>query len=86
MGVESAVEQVKAVAGGKVVSVGGGASLARQCLRAGLLDEIQIHLAPLLLGDGVRLFDDLGHEPIRLEQTRVIEAPGITHARDRVVT
>jgi dihydrofolate reductase len=68
-----------------VVSIGGGANLAQQCLRAGLVDEIQIHLAPLLLGQGIRLFDDADHEPVELEQTRVIDAPGITHVMYRVV-
>jgi dihydrofolate reductase len=84
-GVKSAVEQAKAAAGDKNVSIGGGASIAQQCLRAGLLDELQIHVAPLLLGGGVRLFDDLGGEGIELEVTRVIESPGVTHLRYRVV-
>jgi len=84
-GVKSAVEQAKAAAGDKNVSIGGGASIAQQCLRAGLLDELQIHVAPLLLGGGVRLFDDLGGEGIDLEVTRVIESPGVTHLRYRVV-
>jgi dihydrofolate reductase len=84
-GVESAVEQAKAAAGDKDVSVAGGASIAQQCLRAGLLDELQIHVAPLLLGGGVRLFDDLAGEQIEVEATRVIESPGVTHLRYRVV-
>jgi dihydrofolate reductase len=84
-GVKSAVEQAKAAAGDKNVSIGGGASIAQQCLRAGLLDELQIHVAPLLLGGGVRLFDDHGGEGIELEVTRVIESPGVTHLRYRVV-
>lgn len=83
-GVESAVEQAKAVAGDKDVAVG-AASIAQQCIRAGLLDEIHIDLVPVLLGDGVRLFDHLGTEHIELESTRVIEAPGITHLTFRVV-
>jgi dihydrofolate reductase len=82
-GLESAVEQAKAVAGDKTVGVG-AASIAQQCISAGLLDEIQIHLAPVLLGDGVRLFDHLGTGPIELESTRVIDAPGVTHLRFRV--
>jgi dihydrofolate reductase len=84
-GVESAVEQAKAAAGDKDVSVAGGASIAQQCLRAGLLDELQIHVAPLLLGGGVRLFDDLAGEQIEVAATRVIESPGVTHLRYRVV-
>jgi dihydrofolate reductase len=83
-GVESAVEQAKAAAGDKDVGIGGGASVAQQCLRAGLLDELQIHVAPLLLGGGVRLFDG-DAEPVELETTRVIESPGVTHLRFRVV-
>ena len=84
-GVESAVGQAKAAAGDKDVSVAGGASIAQQCLRAGLLDELQIHVAPLLLGGGVRLFDDLAGGQIEVEATRVIESPGVTHLRYRVV-
>jgi dihydrofolate reductase len=82
-GVESAVEKAKKAAGDKNVGVG-AASIAQQCIRAGLLDEIQIHLAPVLLGDGIRLFDHLGTEPIELESTRVIDTPGVTHLRFRV--
>jgi dihydrofolate reductase len=84
-GVESAVEQARAAAGDKDVSIGGGASTAQQCLRAGLLDELQIHVAPLLLGGGIRLFEDLDAEGIELEATRVIDSPGVTHLRYRVV-
>src|SRR5919106_4384923 len=61
-GVESAVAQAKEAAGGKDVTVAGGASIAQQCLRAGLLDELQLHVSPLLLGGGVRLLDDVGGE------------------------
>ena len=81
---ESAVEQAKAVAGEKDVGVG-AASIAQQCITAGLLDEIHIDLVPVLLGNGVRLFEHLGGEPIELERTRVIEAPGVTHMTFRVV-
>ncbi len=77
-GVESAVEQAKSVAGDKDVAVG-AASIAQQCIRAGVLDEIHIDLVPVLLGGGVRLFDHLGTEPIELESTQVIEAPRVTH-------
>jgi dihydrofolate reductase len=83
-GVESAVEQARAVAGDKDVAVG-SASIAQQCIRAGLLDEIHIDLAPVLLGDGVRLFDQLGVGPIELERTEVIEAPGVTHLTFRIL-
>ena len=57
----------------------------QQCFKAGLLDEINIDLVPVLLGGGVRLFDHLGTEPIELERTRVVEAPGVTHLTFRVV-
>jgi dihydrofolate reductase len=83
-GVESAVEQAKAVAGDKDVAVG-AASIAQQCIKAGLLDEIHVDLVPVLLGDGVRLFDHLGTEPIELESTKVVEAPRVTHLMFRVV-
>jgi dihydrofolate reductase len=82
-GVESAVEQAKVVAGDKMVAVG-AASIVQQCLRAGLLDEIHVDLVPVLLGDGVRLFDHLGG-PVELERTQVIEGVGVTHMTFRVV-
>jgi dihydrofolate reductase len=83
-GVESAVEQAKAVAGDKDVAVG-AASIAQQCIRAGLLDEVHINLVPVLLGGGVRLFEHLGTTHIELESPRVIEAPGVTHLTFRVL-
>jgi dihydrofolate reductase len=84
-GIQSALEQAKAAAGDKDVSVGGGANIIQQYLSAGLLDEIQIHLVPVLLGDGRRLFENTGTGQIELERTRVIESPGVTHLRFRVV-
>ena len=83
-GVESAVEKAKEVAGDRNVAVG-AASLAQQCLRAGLLDEIHVDLAPVLLGDGVRLFEHLGATPIELEYAEVVEGAGVTHLTFRVV-
>ena len=83
-GVERAVELAKEVAGGRGVA-GGAASIAQQCIRAGLLDEVHANLAPVLLGGGIRLFEHLGTTPIDLESTRVIEAPGVTHLTFRVV-
>ncbi len=83
-GVESAVEQARAVAGNKDVAVG-AASIVQQCIRAGLLDEIHVDLGPVLLGGGIRLFDHLGTEPIELESERVIEGAGVTHLTFRVV-
>jgi dihydrofolate reductase len=84
-GIESALEQARAAAGDKRVALGGGANTIQQYLRAGLLDEIQIHIAPMLLSAGIRLFEHLGTEPIELENTRVIESPRVTHLRFRVV-
>jgi dihydrofolate reductase len=83
-GVESAVELARQAAGDKNVGVG-GSTITQQCLLAGLLDEIRIHLAPILLGAGIRLFDHLPPEPIELENSRVIDAPGVTHLAFRVV-
>jgi dihydrofolate reductase len=84
-GVESAIEKAKAAAGNKDVAVIGGANIAQQCLKAGLLDEIQIDLMPLLLGEGLRLFEHLSMEQIELEKTKVIDAPVRTHLIFRVV-
>jgi dihydrofolate reductase len=83
-GVESAVEQAKRVAGDKDVSIS-SASIAQQCIKAGLLDEIRIDLVPVLLGGGVRLFDHLGTGPIELERIRVVEAPDVTHLLYRII-
>jgi dihydrofolate reductase len=78
-GVESAVEQARAAAGEKDVSIAGGASVAQQALAAGLLDEMLIHLVPVLLGSGTRLFD--GGTLARLERTQVLDSAGATHLR-----
>ncbi len=80
-GIESALEQARPAAGDKDVSLGGGASVVQQYLKAGLLDELQVHVAPLLLGDGTLLFDRLGTGPVELEATRVIASPTVTHLR-----
>jgi dihydrofolate reductase len=82
-GVERALEQAQEVAGDKVVSIA-GASLAKELLRLGKLDEIQVSITPVLLGGGVRLFDELD-APVTLEQTRVVPSDGVTHLRYRVV-
>jgi dihydrofolate reductase len=78
-GIESALEQAHAAAGGKDVALAGGAEVAQQYLRAGLIDEMQIHLVPVLLGDGERLLENVRPGEIELECSRVIEAPGVTH-------
>lgn len=83
-GVASAVEQAREVAGDKNVGVG-GADVAQQCIEAGLIDEVGIDLVPVLLGEGVRFFGSLDTGFIQLERTSVVEAPGVTHLRFRVV-
>jgi dihydrofolate reductase len=83
-GIESAIAQAKAAAGHRAVGLH-GATAAQQALAAGLLDEVQVHLVPVLLGGGVRLFDLLGANPVDLVRDRVIEAgSGVTHLRFRV--
>ena len=63
----------------------GGGNIAQQYLAAGLLDELELHVVPMLLGDGARLFDNLGDADVQLEQVRAVEAPGVTHLKYRVV-
>jgi dihydrofolate reductase len=82
--IESALAQAKAAAGGKDVSLGGGADVAQQYLQAGLIDELQLNVVPILLYDGTRLFENIGGAEIELEQVRVLEAPGVTHLEYRV--
>jgi dihydrofolate reductase len=84
-GIESAVAQAREAAGDKDVLISGGGSVVQQALAAGVLDELQIHVAPLLLGGGVRLFDDALGQVVELETTRVIESPAVAHLRYRVV-
>ncbi|MDJ1434700.1 dihydrofolate reductase family protein [Halostagnicola sp. A-GB9-2] len=83
-GIESAVELAREVAGDAEVSVAGGASTIQQCVEAGLLDELELHLVPVVLGDGVRLFGRSDHDGIELERTRVVESPVVTHLTYRV--
>ncbi len=83
-GIASALERAKAAAGEKDVRLM-GADIAQQFLQARLLDEIQINLVPILLGDGTRLFDHFGTSPIELESINVIASPAVTHLKFRVV-
>jgi dihydrofolate reductase len=83
-GIESAIEQAKAIAGDKDVAVG-TASTLQQALKAGLLDEIHIDLAPVVLGGGVRLFEHFGAAPVQMEQIAVVEGHGVTHLNYRIV-
>ncbi|HET8743030.1 MAG TPA: dihydrofolate reductase family protein [Gaiella sp.] len=85
-GIASALEQARSAAGGNDVMLWGGADVVNQYLAAGLLDELELHVVPVLLGDGARLFDDLGDAEVRFEQVRAVEAPGVTHLRYRVVS
>jgi dihydrofolate reductase len=75
-GIESAIEQAKAAAGHKDVNIIGAPSTARQCLKAGLADELHVDIMPVLLGGGLRFFEDLPTERIQLERLAVTESPG----------
>jgi dihydrofolate reductase len=83
-GIESALRQARLAAADKDVLVMGGANTIQQFLAADLIDEANLSVVPLTLGGGERLFDNLGDSPPRLEQTRVVEAPGVVHLRYRV--
>jgi dihydrofolate reductase len=80
----AAIDGALAAAGEKDVLVAGGAEAIQGCLATGRVDEIQVHVAPILLGGGARLFEGLGPD-LKLEPTRVIESPAVTHLRYRVV-
>jgi dihydrofolate reductase len=84
-GIESALEQAKAAAGDKMVAVMGRADIGQRYIRAGLVDEISIHLVPVLIGGGTRMFEHLGGEHIQLESAGGIETPEATRLRFRVV-
>jgi dihydrofolate reductase len=84
-GIASALQQAQAVAGEKAVVVSGGATIAQQFLKAGFVDEILIHLVPILFGEGQRLFEHIGIETIELEPIRVINFPHVTHFHYRVI-
>jgi dihydrofolate reductase len=83
-GIESALEQARAVAGDRDISVG-AANTAQQFLRAGLIDEIRLNVAPVVLGDGVRLLDNLGGRQFELRCALLVESDDVTHVRYRVV-
>src|SRR4051812_44805201 len=84
-GIEAALAQARTAAAGKDVFVGGGADIINQFLVAGLLDELELHVVPILLGGGARLFDGVGPDR-KLEALRTIDAPGVAHLKYRVVT
>lgn len=83
-GIESALEQAKRVADGRDVLLAGGANVVQQYLAAGLIDEFELHVVPILLGDGERLLVNIGD--LKLAQARAIEGPGVTHLKYRVVS
>jgi dihydrofolate reductase len=83
-GIEAALDQAKAAAGGKDVMLGGGANVAQQYLAAGLLDEIELHVVPQILGGGERLFDNLAGGSLHLEHSRTLAAPNVTHLKYRL--
>jgi dihydrofolate reductase len=80
-GIERALERAQESADGQDVMLWGGAQVINQYLAAGLLDELELHIAPVLLGAGARLFENLGAAEIQLEQVRAVEAPGVTHIK-----
>jgi dihydrofolate reductase len=83
-GIESALAQARDAAGGRDVSLGGGADVAQQYLAAGLVDELRLNVVPVLLGGGTPLFGDLSASDLDLEQVQVVEAPGVAHLKYRV--
>lgn len=84
-GIHSALDQAKAAAGGRNVDIAGGADTVQQYLRAHLVDELQLHVLPVLFGAGLRLFDNLGLGSHTLEPIRVVDTPGATHLKYRVL-
>jgi dihydrofolate reductase len=83
-GIESALEQARTAAGDANVAIAGGASAVRQYLAAGLLDELYLHIVPVVLGAGERLLEDVGAPA--LEPVKVVASPGVTHVKYRVVS
>ena len=82
-GIESALQQAREAAGSGTVAIAGGADVARQYLRAGLIDELRLHLVPEIIGAGERLLDDVGD--LKLEQTAVTNTDIVAHLSYRVV-
>ena len=83
-GIQSALTQAKDAASGRDIWLAGGASVANQYLAAGLVDEIDLSIAPVILGGGARLFEGLERGSLKLEQVRAVDAPGVTHIKYRV--
>jgi dihydrofolate reductase len=85
-GIRPALDQARAAAGGKDVMLWGGAQAVNQYLAAGLLDELELHVVPVVLGGGARLFERVSPADVQLEQVRAVEGPGVTHLKYRRVT
>jgi len=83
-GIERALEQAREAAGETDVRISGGANTIDQFVKAGLVDEVQFHLAPVILGRGVRLFKNVGEEGLDLEKIRLVDSPGVTHVSFRI--
>ena len=83
-GIERALEMAKEAANGQDVRLWGGSQAINQYMAAGLLDVLELHVVPVLLGGGARLFENLGGADVRLEQVRAVGAPGVTHVKYRV--
>jgi dihydrofolate reductase len=83
-GIESALGQAKDAAGGRDIWLAGGASVVNQYLAAGLVNEIDLSIAPVVLSSGARLFDGLERGALKLEQVRAVDAPGVTHIKYEV--
>ena len=85
-GIEHAIGEAKAAAGNKDVTVIGGASTAQQCINAGLFDELEIGIVPVLLGGGLRFFDNIALDKMELVKTRILESPGRIDLRYRLLS
>ena len=84
-GIHSALEQASAAAGERTIAVMGGASIGQQFIAAGLVDELQIHLVPVLFGSGTRMFEHLGDDHLQLEPLHVVKTPAAIHLRFRIL-
>ncbi|WP_368654172.1 dihydrofolate reductase family protein [Ornithinibacillus sp. 4-3] len=83
-GIKSAIEQANKAANGKNISIG-AASIAQQCVQAKLLDEMHLHISPILLGNGIRLFDQIGQEHIKLESKEVVDGSDVVHVKYKIL-
>jgi dihydrofolate reductase len=84
-GIENVLAAARSAAADKDIAIVGGANTIQQFIRTGLVDELRVHLVPVLLGDGTRLFDRIGPEHVELENASVIDSPGVTHLTFRFV-